>query len=329
MNPLPDNIKRLTNYIRMCGELACLLEVSATPKPGNVHRFRDFEDTKYEDFLAASVAFGKHLEELSMKGLQLKERKISWNQITLGKNIYEAIKESDFFHLGGNTNLGIILLLAPLSIAAGMSIKEKNDDFICDIMLLQNNVIEVMINSTVDDAINVSNGIAYISPGGLGNVEKFDVTNPDLREELEANNTSLVKLMGECKDRDNICFELALGFPITFGKGIKTLEEAMIRTGDINLAIIDTYLEILSSYPDTLIKRKFGAKKAMEIATRASAIIKLGGAATVEGRRELEEFDIELREEEEKINPGTTADLIAAIVFVYLLCGGKLRKIRE
>lgn len=329
MNSLPDNIKRLTNYIRMCGELACLLEVSATPKPGNVHRFRDFDDTKYEDFLAASVTFGKHLEDLAMKGLQLKEGKISWDQINLGQNIFEAIKDSDFFYLGGNTNLGIILLLAPLSIAAGMTIKNENGNFFCDVMALQNNVIEVMINSTIDDAVHVSNGIAYISPGGLGNVDKFDVTNPNIREELESTNTTLVKLMGECKDRDNICYELALGYPIAFGKGIKTLEETMIRTGDINLAIIDTYLEILASYPDTLIKRKFGAKKAMEIATRASAIINLGGACTIEGRRELEEFDIELREEEEKINPGTTADLVAAIVFVYLLCGGKLRIIRE
>jgi triphosphoribosyl-dephospho-CoA synthase len=329
MNPLPDNIKRLTNYIRMCGELACLLEVSATPKPGNVHRFRDFEDTKYEDFLAASVTFGKHLEDLAMKGVQHKEGKISWDQINLGQNIFEAIKESDFFYLGGNTNLGIILLLAPLSIAAGMTLKDENGNFFCDVMALQNNVIEVMINSTIDDAVHVSNGIAYISPGGLGNVDKFDVTNPNIRDELESTNTTLVKLMGECKDRDNICFELALGYPIAFGKGIKTLEEAMIRTDDINLAIIDTYLEILASYPDTLIKRKFGAKKAMEIATRASAIINLGGASTIEGRRELEEFDIELREEEEKINPGTTADLVAAIVFVYLLCGGKLRIIRE
>jgi len=329
MIPLPDSIKRLTNFVRMCGELACLLEVSATPKPGNVHRFRDFEDTKYEDFLAASVTLGKHLEDLAMKGVQLKEGKISWNQINLGKEIFEAIKESDFFHLGGNTNLGIILLLAPISIAAGMSIKEENDNVFCDIMALQNNVIEVMINSTVEDAVQVSHGISYVSPGGLGNTEKFDVTNPNIRDELESSNTTLVKLMTECKDKDNICFELALGFPITFGKGIKTLEEAMKRSDDINLAIIDTYLEILASYPDTLIKRKYGEEKAMEIATRASAIIMLGGAETIEGRRELEEFDIELREEEEKINPGTTADLIAATIFVYLLCGSKLSNIKE
>ena len=219
--------------------------------------------------------------------------------------------------------------MAPISIAAGMSIKEENDNVFCDIMALQNNVIEVMINSTVEDAVQVSHGISYVSPGGLGNAEKFDVTNPNIRDELESSNTTLVKLMTECKDKDNICFELALGFPITFGKGIKTLEEAMKRSDDINLAIIDTYLEILASYPDTLIRRKYGEEKSMEIATRASAIIMLGGAETIEGRRELEEFDIELREEEEKINPGTTADLIAATIFVYLLCGSKLSNIKE
>ena len=83
-------------------------------------------------------------------------------------------------------------------------------------------------------------------------------------------------------------------------------------------------MAILSKYPDTLVKRKFGVEIAERISKRASDIINVGGALTLEGRRELEELDIELREAEEKINPGTTADIIASTIFVYLLSGGKL-----
>ncbi len=317
-----NGFRRLTNHIRMCGELACLLEVSATPKPGNVHRFRDFKDIRYEDFLASSVSFGSFIEELAMKGFLITQKKINWNQITLGSSIQEAINSSSFFHKNSNTNLGIILLLSPLCVAAGLCIDK--DESICDVKALQTNVIKVMNHTTVDDSIHVSQGILSAQPGGLGEVEKYDVNDPSLHENLRKNNVNLLSLMEDCSARDNICFELSRGFPITFDLGLPTLHRSLLIGKDINLAIIDTYLAILSEYPDTLISRKFGSLKAQEIAMRAKSIIKLGGALTVDGRRELEEFDIELREEEEKINPGTSADLIASTLFVYLLSGGKL-----
>ena len=317
-----DLRKRLTNKIRMCGELACLLEVSATPKPGNVHRFRDFEDIRYEDFLASSISFGVFLEELALKGLLLREAKISWDEVNLGLIIKEAIKQSNFFHNRSNTNLGIILLLAPLAVAAGMSCNPKDE--ICDLIELKEAVNEVLLYSTVQDAIAVSEGIALAQPGGLGEVKEYDVNNPSTSQELLKNNITLLELMKKCKKRDNICLELADGYPITFDTGYTTLSRSYTICNDINLAIIDAYLDILSSYPDTLIERKFGPEKAKELAIRAKSIIKLGGSLTVDGRRELEEFDIELREEEEKINPGTTADLIASTLFIFFLSGGKI-----
>ncbi len=317
-----NKFRRLANQVRMCGELACLLEVSATPKPGNVHRFRDFHDTRYEDFLSSSISFGIWLEELAMKGILLKEEKIDWFQLELGKTIHKAVKQSNLFHQRVNTNLGIILLLSPLSVAAGMSIHE--DNLVCDINVLQKNVLEVMNNTSVDDSIFVSEAIAFVSPGGLGGADNYDVNQSNLREELESDNVNLLKLMDICKGWDNICHEMALGYPITFDVGLATLNNSMIISKDINLAIIDAYLAILSKHPDTLIIRKFGKQVAQGISQRATTIIKAGGALTVDGRRELEELDIELREEIEKVNPGTTADIIAATVFAYLLSGGKL-----
>jgi len=317
-----NTFKRLANHIRMCGELACLLEVSATPKPGNVHRFQDFAEIRYEDFLASSVSLGVWLEELAMKGLLLRDDKISWQHVELGRTIKEAVKQSNYFHQQSNTNLGIILLLSPLSVAAGLSVPEE--ELSCNLELLQKNTLEVMKYTTVDDSIFVSEAIASISPGGLGKVDQYDVTEASFQEELRSDNVNLLKLMDICQKRDSICFELSLGYPITITTGLSALKHSLTIRNDINLAIIDAYLAILSKYPDTLVKRKFGDAIAQQISQRASEIIKVGGALTIEGRRELEEFDIEMREEEEKINPGTTADIIASTVFVYLLTGGKL-----
>ncbi len=316
-----NGFRRLTNHIRMCGELACLLEVSATPKPGNVHRFRDFKDVRYEDFLASSVSFGSFIEELAMKGFLITQDKISWEQINLGSTIQKAISSSSFFHKKSNTNLGIILLLSPLCVAAGMCIDK--DESTCNIKALQTNAIKAMNHTTVADSIAVSRGIVSAKPGGLGKVEQYDVNDPSVYEDLRKNKINLLTLMEDCSARDNICFELARGYPITFDLGLPTLHRSLLLGKDINLAIIDAYLAILSEHPDTLISRKFGKIKAQEIAMRAKSIIELGGALTIDGRRELEEFDIELREEEEKVNPGTSADLIASTLFVYLLSGGK------
>lgn len=317
-----NTFKRLANHIRMCGELACLLEVSATPKPGNVHRFQDFAEIRYEDFLASSVSLGVWLEELAMKGLLLKDDKINWQQMDLGKTIKEAVKQSNYFHQRSNTNLGIILLLSPLSVAAGLTIPEEEAN--CNLDLLQKNALEVMKNTTVEDSIHVSEAIASASPGGLGKVDQYDITEPSLEEELRSDDVNLLQLMDICQERDNICFELALGYPITIKTGLAALKWSLAIRNDINLAIVDAYLAILSNYPDTLVKRKFGDEIAQRISKRATDIINVGGALTLEGRRELEDLDIELREAEEKINPGTTADIIASTIFVHLLSGGKL-----
>ncbi|NHK31941.1 MAG: hypothetical protein FK730_11355 [Asgard group archaeon] len=317
-----SNLQRLTNFVRMCGELACLLEVSATPKPGNIHRFRDFYDLRYEDFLASSVSLGISIEELAFKGYQIKTASLKWSDLHLGLTIKKAIEESNFFHDRGNSNLGIILLFAPMSVAAGMTY--DSEKLTCEVRDLKWALIDVMKNTTIEDAIAVSEGIKTANPGGLGNADKYNVKSDSAKDELIKDKINLEKLMLFCKDRDNICYELSQGFPITFDTGLKVLQQTLKQSKDINLSAINTYLAILSSYPDTLVSRKFGQKIAEDISERAKKILKLGGATTIDGRRELEEFDIELREEIEKINPGTSADLVAATLFVHLLTGGKL-----
>jgi triphosphoribosyl-dephospho-CoA synthase len=309
------------NYIRIAGELASILEVSATPKPGNVHRIRDYQDLRYENFLAAGISIGLQLEKLAICGLKLEQGTLSWSDGFLGKGIKQAVMDSQSFQRKKtNVNLGIILLLSPLALSAGICLAhgdkppfEKNN--------LRRIVKGVLEQSSIKDAIAVSEAIASVEPGGLGEVPKYDLTKENFREEITEDQITLKKLMIHCQERDDICREYAQNYSITFDIGLPALKQTYYETEDINLATIDTYLILLAKYPDSLIKRKFGVKKALEITEKAKKIIQLGGATTVNGRRELEELDIELREEE-RLNPGTTADLVASTLFVYLLTGG-------
>jgi triphosphoribosyl-dephospho-CoA synthase len=321
---VPENVvaRKTIDFIRSCGELACLLEVAASPKPGNVHRFRDFADIRFEHFLAAAVSLGYYIEKAAYKGYQIDKGTINWSDLHLGKIIKEAIFESGKFHNKGNTNLGIILLLLPMSVAAGMASSHNTGKI--TINLLQEKVEKIMQKTTIDDAIAISEAIAELSPGGLGKIERYDVTSDTYREELETDGITLLELMISCKNRDNICLELVDGYPITFNVGFPALTESYINSSSINLAVLHTFLTILANYPDSLILRKFGKAKANELSKRAAKIMTIGGVGTVEGQRELEEFDIELQEETEKINPGTTADLVASSLFIYLLLGGKI-----
>ena len=106
-------------YVRRCATLAALLEVSAYPKPGNVHRTRDLPDTSYEHFLAGSVALGESMGRLAVRGYEAEERGRRWREIGLGGLILEAVTDSLSWQGGGNVNLGVALLFAPIAAAAG------------------------------------------------------------------------------------------------------------------------------------------------------------------------------------------------------------------
>ncbi len=66
-------------YVRRCATLAALLEVSASPKPGNVHRMRDRPDTRYEHFLAGSVALGGAMWRMAVRGYEAEDGVRRWD----------------------------------------------------------------------------------------------------------------------------------------------------------------------------------------------------------------------------------------------------------
>jgi len=275
--------------VGLAAQLACLLEVSA-PKPGNVSPGRHFADLRYEDFLASALAIGEPLAAAGEHGV--------------GETVRHAIEATAQWSRS-NTNLGIVLLFAPLARAASLAQADGS---------LQEKVRDVLAATTVDDARQAYAAIRLASPGGLDRVDAQDVsTEPTM---------TLVEVMRLAAHRDTVASEYATGFEVTFGMAVPALERARRAELSWDDAVVETFLTILAAVPDTHIGRRSGAALAADVSTRAGAVLAAGGVRSDAGRRALDEFDRELRDERNSGNPGTTADLTAAALFVVLLGGG-------
>ena len=288
--------------IAAAAQLACLLEASA-PKPGNVSPARRFDDIGYEDFLASAAAIGAALSEAGGR--------------PLGATILLAV-EATARWTRSNTNLGIVLLLAPLARAA-FAVAQRVTEAGCGRAgrfpeALRAAVRDVVESTTVDDARQVYAAIRRAAPGGLGRVESQDVrVEPDL---------TLVAAMRLAADRDGIAGEYASGFSRTFDSGVPAIERARRDGLSWNDAIVETFLTLLAAAPDTHIARRGGPARAEEVRRQAGAVVKAGGIRTEAGSRAISELDRSLADERHLTNPGTTADLTTAAIFVVLAGGG-------
>lgn len=273
----------------MAAQLACLLEVSAQ-KPGNVGPGRHFPDARYEDFLASAAAIGPPMGEAGAR--------------SLGRTVRLAV-EATARWTRSNTNLGIVLLLAPLARAAGV------DGGINRAGALRTTLGEVLQATTVEDAREVYSAIRLAAPGGLGTAEAQDISGePEV---------TLVDAMRLAADRDLIAREYVTGFGITFGVGVPALVEARDAGLSWDDAVVETFLRLLSENPDTHIARRSGMALAEDISCRSGEVLRAGGVRSPEGRRAIEAMDRALRDPTHSGNPGTTADLTAAATFVVLL----------
>lgn len=282
----------INEKIGLAAELACLLEASAE-KPGNVTPSHNFTDTRYEDFLISAAAIGRAF------------RNVTKNSV--GEIIINAVKDTKRL-TGVNTNLGIILLLAPLAKAFSFG----------GIPDLKINLEQVLSKLNVDDARLAYEAIRIASPGGMGKVEHHDINDTDI-------NITLLEAMELAKDRDSIAREYVTGFEITFNIGLPALKDALKKVMAFSDAVVQTFLTILSQVPDTLIARKRGMGTAKDISDHVVDVLKSGGIFSEKGRNKIKALDTLLRGGEKsfaldnRLNPGTTADLTAAVLFVYLM----------
>ena len=279
--------------------LACVLEATA-PKPGNVSPGRPFADMRYEDFLLSAEAIARPLEGAGRR--------------PLGETILLAV-ESTASRTRANTNLGIVLLLAPLARAAvGLLDWPPAPERDRRLRNLRAAVAGVLADTTVDDARNTYRAIRIANPGGLGTTEEQDVTAEPTVTLLEA--------MRLAADRDGIAREYASSFETTFDRGVPALLNARADGLSMSDAIVEAYLMILAETPDTHIARRGGDTLARRVSQLAADTLAAGGVRSDEGRLRIAAMDASLRDPRNLANPGTAADLTAAAIFAALIVGG-------
>ena len=292
------------NLIAKIAQISSVLEVSGYPKPGNVHRTRDFPDMVFEDFLISGIAIGDTITEAATHALEI-NNSISFKEANLGKYILQAVKETDKW-VANNTNLGIIMLITPIAMSAAIS---NNLDE------LKENINNLIFFSTVIDAIALYEAISIADAGGMGEQAEFDVKSNDSIGELIEKNLNIFDVLNISSSWDSLAMELTNKMPVTFDIGFPIFSK-LRKESSINRATIITFLTILSKVPDTLISRKYGFEKANEVSNLAENLLTFKNNI-FEFNNKIQEFDNYLFEN--KLNPGTTADLTASSIMISYL----------
>lgn len=264
-----------------CASLACLLEVMA-PKPGNVHRGADFDDLTFRDFVASSVAIAPAMQ--------------SATQRPAGQTVLDAIRATRAL-VGTNTNLGTVLLLAPLA-----AVPREAE--------IRGGVAEVLASLGPEDAVSVYRAIRLAQPGGLGRVEMADVH--------QSPPSDLLAAMRAAASRDLVARQYTNGFAEVFTAVVPWLADSAGHDWSLNDRIVVTHLRLMSQFPDSLIARKCGRRVAQQASVRAASVLEAGRPGQPAYCQALADFDFWLRSDHHRRNPGTTADLIAAGLFVAL-----------
>lgn len=264
---------------------ACRGELDA-PKPGNVHVFSDGHGMTVNHFLASAEAAARPLCQ---------------HGASVGARIFGAV-EATAAAVGQNTNLGIVLLCAPLAAAAEAATTEGAANFGSD---LRQSLAATLAELTRADAEAAFAAIVIANPAGLGAAPRHDV-----RQGAE---TTLLEAMKEAAERDRIACQYATGYADVFGVGLEALEAA--AGWPAPWPAVSAYLAFLATFPDSHIARKYG-QAAAEAVRRAAAGVRDGfmsKADPAEALADLLAFDRRLKAE--GFNPGTSADLTVATLF--------------
>jgi len=292
-------------WISGCFELALLLELSTTPKPGLVDRIHDYGETSYHHFLASAVSLRPWITRAARLG----------RGRGLGKIILGGVKAFMSSQRGGNTHLGAWLLIAPMASAAGSSkrtpIKSTS---------LRSRVKRVLRSMDWRDTVNIFKAIAHASPGGLGRVPYLDVLREETYEEIEEEGITPIQALSVYRDYDVVAHEWVTGYSWTLGDCLRILKKNVREFEDLNAALAQTFLEILARHRDTHIVRRAGRSMAEMVSSMASKVLELGGVSTPAGRKALTEFDRRIRRSR-RLRPGSSADLLSASLSALLLEG--------
>ncbi|MGZ4976753.1 MAG: triphosphoribosyl-dephospho-CoA synthase [Methylobacter sp.] len=264
---------------------ACEVDVQAF-KPGNVSVYADGHNMTVADFrLSAEVSAGPLCNP----------------DYSLGEKIYYAVKATREA-VGCNTNLGIILLCAPLI----QAISHKSPG-----LTLRHLLSNVIANTTIDDADWVFKAITLASPGGLGDSEQQDVN-----EQASVTLTEAMKIAG---NRDRIALQYTTDYQDIFNFLLFRYNIGLNRWGNRNWAAVYAYADMLSQFPDSHIERKYGDQYSEMVATKMAQLSE--ELLKTDNPEQIMPFLFCLDQELKlySVNPGTTADMVVATVFTAFL----------
>ncbi|NYT02546.1 MAG: triphosphoribosyl-dephospho-CoA synthase [Methanosarcinales archaeon] len=275
--------------IAQSAQLAMLLELSSSPKPGNVDRCHDHPDIGFHHFLASAVLVYPVF------------RRAAQGQEGLGRLIREAVSVWREWGLDGNTHFGEITLLMPLAAAAGRG------------GLLEEEVARVLECTTVEDSSQFYRAFA-MAGARVAEVGQFSLQDEGAAEEVARQGKTLLELMKLSRGHDLVAREWATGCAHSFMLSDILMQECEAR--DLNDAVVVTFLRALAAGQDSLVRSKFGEARAREVSSLAKSA--LSAPDILASAREM---DLHLLQQD--INPGSTADLIGAALFISLHRGLK------
>ncbi|MBN3751314.1 triphosphoribosyl-dephospho-CoA synthase [Paraburkholderia sp. Tr-20389] len=264
--------------------LACRLDVE-TAKPGNVS--------------VASAGHGMQAAQF-IDSAQAAAPALFARGASVGTRILEAVTRTRQI-AGCNTNLGIVLLVAPLAAAL-----ERTATL--DAAHWQAAVEQVLSTLDLDDARAAYRAIALANPGGLGDAPEQSVHAPPT--------VDLRAAMSLAAGRDSIARQYANGFADIFGAGLDALARSKGTTA--TALTLDVFLTFLGAWPDSHILRKHGETLAQSVTREARERHAQARVAGPEAHAaQLEAWDAELKAR--GVNPGTSADLTVAALFAGAL----------
>ena len=266
---------------------ACMEELQAL-KPGNVHIFADGHGMVVQDFIASAEAASEVIAQ---------------PDLSLGERILHSVQTTQKA-VSMNTNLGIILLCAPIIQAKLNPIKAG----------LQANIHAVLAASTIEDAEACFAAIRLANPAGLGTSDAHDVH--------ETADCTLLQAMqhaaGTQSPSDTIAQQYANNYMHVFD-GLAYYQKVLNQWQRPAWAATALHLYYMSQFLDSHIVRKYGETIAKLVQNEAIAheaeFLKSYNPKNYQA--ELLHFDGALKKR--GLNPGTSADLTVATLFLHAI----------
>lgn len=307
-------MKPLHNIAKLLA-LSIALEASATPKPGNVHRLRDLPELRYEDFLATSIIAYRYLYIGARRGYSRRRYRV-----LLGDLIYKTLRETMGLTRRGNTCLGSMLLLTPLSISLGMIVGDGYS--YSEIELIPRYTGIVIGEATVYDTIWFYRAVRLAKPSYIKPTDETDglvnVWDPRFKAEIVRRGQRFYDTIKYSSGRDIVATELYEAYPRSF-KALRFLEDRLEEHRDWNRGVVETYLYLLSRNPDTTITRTHGSPIAYMVMDKAKHTLQ-EITSMDEWVKPVVELDEEFRSM--GLNLGSIADLVVSTIALYLLKHG-------